>query len=609
MADQAATFALNMEGNLAGAAAQAARALTDLKGKIDADTAALRSMQASLRALQGGSNVSKEAIAELKDKIAASKNTIAQATADYLKLGGTFERLPRPAEEAAASFDELARGTKKLGFGGADALMDIVGAIGTLPGLALTAASAIVALAGAVVTLSVRGLVSLASSALAASSEVRALSRELMLAAMAGGTSARSGGAFAAAVAEVSAGVPIARENVAKLAAELLKAGATSENLGAALRAAALGESVGVGGETLDAIKAAIKGGESIAAIADKLESKYGAIVEGQMLDWNVQTAKLRETFKSLLSGVKIEPLLSAVRGLFKMFEETTSTGRALKAIVETLLNPIFGAAPGASSALQAVFRGAVIGALKLAIAIFTVRNYLRGLASSIDLGGWTVDWNAVGQAAILAAVGIGAVAAVVGTLAALVFGSVAAVAALAFGFGVLAVKIVSSVGKGWAAFTGFASSLWNYVSNFVALGTAFVAGVASGIWSGLSDVITAAVGVAKGAVDAVKKTLKIASPSGVARELFQQFGKGGELGLEDGTKGIEAATAEMISIPTGRAGAPSVSSSSSGSAWYVKIEGVQNAEQLTDPAFQSKLAEAFERAAAVIAAPLEAGA
>lgn len=588
---------------MSGAANSAAGALVALKGKIDADTAALRQMQASLRAMKGGTDVAKEAVSALKDKIDAQKNAIAQATAGYVELGGSFEKVAPEAKEAATSLEGLAKETKKLGLAGPDAVFDFIGAMGTLPGLAMTAAAAVVALTAAVIGLAAKGLRALVGAALEAQSELRAMSLELEAAAVSGGTLAK--GATEAVLA-VSRGVPIAREKVSGLASELLKAGASSAQLGAALEAASIAESVGVGPGTLDELKAAIKAGGDVAAIAEKIRGKYGAIVGRQMLDWNVQLAKAKETMGALFAGVKIEPLLEGLRDFLKLFEDTTSTGRALKTMIETLLNPIFGSAPGASSALQSVFKGAIVGALKVGIAILLVRNNLRDMVGSVNLGGWAVDWRAVGTAALFVAGAIAAVVGVVSVFAGLIVGSVAVVLGFGVALGLVIAKVfmfgaslVSGIGKA-------VSSLWNYAASFAAMGADFVAGLAQGIWDGLSSVVQAAVGVAKGAVEAVEKTLDMHSPSKVFQKIGRNVGLGMEDGLDASGPGVADATSNMISIPSAKGGGAAAGGARGGGTWHVTITGVPNAEKLTDPSFQGALEEAFERATAVLGFPLE---
>lgn len=67
--EKSAKFTLEMEDKTSGAANNAAQALERLKGKIEADTAALRQMQKAQRVLNGGGKRFSKQAKELKTRI------------------------------------------------------------------------------------------------------------------------------------------------------------------------------------------------------------------------------------------------------------------------------------------------------------------------------------------------------------------------------------------------------------------------------------------------------------------------------------------------------------------------------------------------------------
>ena len=69
MADVKSTYAIDLEDGTSGAAESAASALTNLKRRLDQDTAALSEMNKALRNLKGGSNASLEQVTALTEQI------------------------------------------------------------------------------------------------------------------------------------------------------------------------------------------------------------------------------------------------------------------------------------------------------------------------------------------------------------------------------------------------------------------------------------------------------------------------------------------------------------------------------------------------------------
>src|SRR5262245_638204 len=140
MADTA-TFAIKLDDGVSGASEAAAGALDKMRQKIEADQKALRALEAAMKNLNKGTVVNIQAHKSLAAQIEAKRNAIAGATHDFLALGGSFNKHPpKPIpKETGESLDRLARATKKLGLTAPDDILDFAEAIGTLPGLLVTA--------------------------------------------------------------------------------------------------------------------------------------------------------------------------------------------------------------------------------------------------------------------------------------------------------------------------------------------------------------------------------------------------------------------------------------------------------------------------------------
>lgn len=622
MADAKAQFAVELKDETTGAAKAAADALDKLERQISRDQKALKDLERTMRSSKKASFDANTDYIGLAASIQKKRDAVAGASRDFLALGGSFGMASRRAKEGAAASSAIAAGLSALhnatakaandnakptspfnpklwelaaqrqqGFarssavlasslakvgpaaGGlakvgaaADATMPKVqGATGKVQGLieklgtgglpfaALTAAAALVALSAAAAGMVVGGLLGLIKYAVSSQEELAGVSQ---------------------AAINVAKRSPIARTEIAKLATELEKTG--------------------------------LKGAALEAALESAVSKKFGKEASKSMLSLSVQLAKAKENATLLFTGVRTGPLLSAAKDLFSLLDESSSVGKALKALAETLLNPIIGAAPSAASALKSMFKGAVIGALQLGIAVLLVRNRVRDMLS-VDIGGWQVDWVKVGTAALVFAAAVGVVAAAVGVVAGIVLGSVVAVAALAFGFGLLAVKawqtgaaIVGGIAKAVA-------TLWNYASSFVSMGVDFVAGLASGILSGLSSVITAATKVAKGAITAVKNVLQERSPSRVMFLSGRNTSRGMAKGIDAGAPEVKTASENMVHIPRDSDAGGAATAVGGGGGVTVRIEklevnGVQGAD---DPSFPRQVAEVLEQAATMLGVKL----
>ncbi len=523
------TVAIELQDNVSAPAQDAARALQQLQTRIVADTQALREMQAAMRALQGSASVDVNAFKQLRDMIIAKKASLSSANAEFIKLGGTFDKVRKPAEDLgpavsdlAPSIEDAAKAVKRGGFGGfADQLFDMGEALSTMPGILIAVASAAVALSAAVIVGFAKAAVSLVEFGIGAAAAVR--DTKLLLA-----TAAKAPGEVAGmmtAIDNVAAVTPTARSELAKMAVELRKAGVAGAGLEAAL------------------LKKATKG--STLAVAAE-----------QSRNLSVQSMRLKENLTGLFSGVKLDPLLNAFRDFVSLFGESTESGKALKTLVESIFNPLISALGLAGPGVNSFFKGMVIGALKVAIAAQLVKIRLREMLSGVDLSGISGSFRTLGEFAIYAAIGIGIFAAVVAAVIGWVLLTTAAIFGLVGVFFLVAFKVAEALMGIPAAIMSINNFIISRAAAMVDAGFQFAAGLADGIRSGLSEVISAAIGLASGAVDAVKNKLKIRSPSKVFAELGMQMTAGLAGGLDSGGDNVAAATANAVNVPSKTVGA-----------------------------------------------------
>lgn len=107
MADKVATWALNLEGNVAAKSAEDRAELEALRVKIEASQVALKGYQGSLRALQGTSDAVVKTKEALKARIEAEKGALSQATQQVLRHGQTYEQLQAKMKAAEAAQRKL----------------------------------------------------------------------------------------------------------------------------------------------------------------------------------------------------------------------------------------------------------------------------------------------------------------------------------------------------------------------------------------------------------------------------------------------------------------------------------------------------------------------
>lgn len=587
-----ATFAVELKDETSSPAQDAANALAALKKKIQDDTAALRQMNAALRAMKGATGASVSATKELKDRADAMKASIASNHARFVQYGGSFAPVARGTGEVAKAskglLDKLGNLPGPLG--------SIVGRLKSLKGMlgggTVGLIAAVTAALAAFAATTAGVIVGLLRYGFAQSNARRA---ELLR--LEGLVSIRrwnrlaasSGQELQASIDAVNNSTGVGRGQLEGYAAQLHRMGLRGQAArdaleGMAITGAVQGEAMARRFASMAA--GASRAGGSVRALADIVRSRLGGLAARRMLDLDVQVQRLRDNFGRIFGDLRIEGLLRALNEITSMFSQSSATGRALKVIVEGLFNPLFDAAGRGAPIMRAFLQGMTIGALVLTAEVLRLSiAFQRAFGSSSILRGLNAQNLALkaGIAVVALFVGaLGAVAVVAGTV-------VAILGALAAGYYVVVASIRNMLGA-----MGRLVVLLRETNQ--AVGTAIVDGIVNGIRAGISRVRSAVTDVANAARGALESVLRIQSPSRVFAELGLQIPAGLAAGIEEGSGAAQDAADAMVT-PTEPG-----SARLGGSTTHVSIEGgihvhAQNGEQARDIAegIREQLAEILE--------------
>jgi hypothetical protein len=554
-------------------ATDGAAALEKLRDAIQGGTTELREMQAAMRNLKGSSLASDETIKGLKDRIAASKATLAGNTLEMVKSKGAFDKQPKPVDKLAEAIKKLDANNKRSAdilklqmapalernkknveaFG--PKLGGLVNQLGDFKGLLSggmiaaglgAMAGAMVAVTGAVVAATFALLGYAIAQADARRSDLLRLEglskvRNYWLEMVTGQRRAADSSTFLQKTIDgVAAGSALSRERIGEMTSELYRAGLRGQRLKDGLEGLAIVEAT-QGKESGAAFKARALGaqiyGTSIKALTNDVKTRLGPTAKAMMLGLDVQSRKAHENIAHLFDGLKIENFLEVLSKITEMFSQNTATGRALKAMVESLLQPLIDTISTSGPIVKKFFQGMVIGALLVTIAILKVRNYLRDTFGGSD---FLKNMNLT-----TTAVNLGALA--FGMLAGVVIISVAAVGALVGAVALLAAPLIWAIKK----VTDFATSVQDAFDVLAAVdwadtGRQIVDGIASGITGGASSVISAITTLGADTMAAFKKKLGIASPSKVAFKAAIEVPHGIVKAHEAGRSMVKASAAQL---------------------------------------------------------------
>lgn len=549
MADQTATFAIELEDKASGAATSAAQGLKRLRDQIDADKRALSQMQAAMKNLQGGTVVNIKQFKQLQEQISAKKAAVAQAQSSFLSLGGTFNKTGGSSSSFQARLAALSKQSAAMPgpLGGLIARFQSLAAV-VGGGVMAAGILAIVAALALLVVGTVAAVNALARYGVAQADAARSeLLRIEGLTKIRNwyGLAAGNAGQMQASIDKVSASSALGRDKVAAYSEQLYRMGLRGDNLSAALEGVAIKASVQ--GEAQAnmfanwAAGAALTGG-SVRKLADDVKARLGGIAERQMLSLTVQTQKQQEAFAALFTGLNIEPFLKAKKAINDMFSQSTASGRALKQLLTVLIQPLVDAVTAALPIVKRFFQGLILGGQRIVIAILEVRAAFR---RTFGGGGDWLKGIDLAKAALYAGA----------TLAVVLASALSYIAIAALGISAPFLLAAAAI---WAVINtaSLLYQLWKEI-DWTDLGRSIWQGIVGGLKSGAQWVVDAVTSIGHAASAAFKNALGIHSPSKTFQHLGAAIPAGVTAGVEQGTPAARRAVSGMVPAPGVRVSEP----------------------------------------------------
>ena len=601
------TFKIIVDSNTSKTAREDANEIENVRKVFEQSTGSIKQLEAAQKRLNQDGVVNIQTAKELKTRLEAERNTLAALTTRMHSAGTSFEELSSKAKKNSDTMAEANKATL--------AFADAAG--GALVG-------ALIAVEGAAI-LSAAGLAKFVI-------ESTNLARSQNLARQAVTGSAEDARRLGSQVDALALKVPTAKGAINDMAIEMRKAGLSGQTLVDALNAAtqasaALGDDAGkkveefisrgklMGNfalnqfETLgtglpdfkdvaaalsknlgigiaDAqqrlIEGRVKIGDGAKAMRDAIEKKFGALNLAKMLDLDVMKTKFHELLQMLTSGVNLEPLLGALHDFFKLFDQSTVAGAALKKLMTVFGDGLIAVAVKGLPIVKGLFEGLILATLDLYIAILKLRIWFKN----------TFDDSELFKNIDLVTTGVNA--------------AKIAVVALAVAFGILAIATLLALSPAIILFGLIAAAVAIVVLQFTLMKKAFDwllsidwSGTGKAIVDGLTKAFDAIDLSKKGAEhgaklkDGFKKSLGIASPS----KVFEQYGvnttEGYSKGIDRGAPAVNNQISDMASPSTIAGGS---SGGSSGAVTVTFGDIIISADGAKHKDMQSLVAELREQ-------------
>ena len=430
-AEQTAVFTVDLEtGKVTEGSNSAVQALAQMKSAIERDKSALKELEAQLKLMQSGTSVNVTAFKALKDQIESKKSAIQSSSSEFVKLGGKLGDLGKKTKDAAKDAGGLATKVGELGGKVSQMPGPLGSAGGALSSFASLLANPYIAIAAltAAIVLSV-----VAIGVLAVKMADASRSNQIFLSALTG--SDRAGARLGKSIESLAKTIPLAKAQIQSIGQALNDKGLEGTKLEAAMGAIARTQSVlgqgaagklqaivdksaqlkrftanaldfkGSGislddvanalakrtGKTLAVARESIKAGAvdlqtGLQALDDATKTKLGGAAAKLSISLSAIGDRASDVFGSLFADIDIEPILTALRGIIDMFDDSNAEGQALRELAKTVLQPLLEFAAGAGgSAVKAFIQDLVILALVLAIGFFKVKNALSSIGD-VDL-------------------------------------------------------------------------------------------------------------------------------------------------------------------------------------------------------------------------------
>lgn len=311
---------------------------------------------------------------------------------------------------------------------------------------------------------------------------------------------------------------------------------------------------VGVKDATQALFEGRVKLADGAAALRAAVEKKVGGVNLRQMLSFENLTKKIGESLEELTKGIDLEPMLKGFKEIANIFSITTTSGQALKQMVEVFGKELTGAFTTGTPLAKKFVYGLIIGAQEIMIAYLQVRNRLKETFGNTEVLKNVNTLELALKAGKVAAYGLGA--------AVLMTAGFIAAASAPF---LLLGAAIYGLGKAVQFTVGAIRSIG---SSFVEIGTSMVDGLINGLQLGSTRLKDAVKGMAESAKSTFKDVLGIHSPS---REFFkfgENIDEGAARGVESNGR-AQGAVESMVSVPS----AAPKGGAGGGSPVSVKIE------------------------------------
>ena len=553
-------------------------------------------MQGVKKAL--GELETKPAVQQFKDLGIALKDSEGKLAANqskYLALGGDMTKM---GDKVKSGFEKLAEGADMAGsgIGGLKSKFEALKALGPA-GLIAAIVIAVIALSVAVV----KAAYDLTRFAVEAGDAARSMG---ILMEAAGG-SAAAGKEMGGMVKRLRNDFADSREEIAKMVLELRRSGLAGKDLESTVRLAGIatktmGDAAGgilkglidrghltkrfvlnpfdlrgtglayddvakqlakMTGRTIGTVKAALQNGtvkltDGIAALEAAVKARFGDLAKRQLLALPEQINRARENLRNIFAGVQVDKFLVGLGKVLDLLDETTASGRTLRALAKTVFQPIV---DFVGSDILPKVRTFLMG---MSIAILDVVNmslrayiWLKKTFGDVELfkgiDGAEVAFTA-GKVAVYALI------AGISILTGLFFALQAAVSVV--------ITPIWAIPAAIAAIIAHIVALKNLVVDAVTMkdstkdaGNDAAKGAADGVKEGAPAFNAAMKDLAKGGKEAFEEELKIASPSKEMRATAKWIGPGVAQGVDDGAPVVEKAMSRLVdpndAMPTGARG------------------------------------------------------
>jgi hypothetical protein len=548
-----ALFGVEIDDRTGAGVKSSTAQLEQLRAKLDSDTVALSRLETAWKQLNKAAVVDVATAKNLRARLDETRASVVSTTAKIHGMGGAFKKSKSDgSDKAKVGLDQLrsalmqSNGPIGSMSGQVAGLATKLGTAGLVGVLVLAAAAGIalgVAMGVAISKLAMYALV-VADAARAEQLHLEALTKIPSW----WGRAAGKASELVAITSTMSDKWGVARTEVGKFTRELYAAGYRGNGLKNAVEASSVALAA-FGGDASEAQRymGAISWqfglmGKGSAAFAARVKKDLGDIAIRQSLGFSKQMGMLRQHIGQLFTDVRIEPFLKSLHGVTSLFSQTTVSGQILKRLFESLLNPLFGGAADAGTAIKHLVQDMIYWALKaqgywLDLQIWVARTFnYKG-----DLG------TLMALTSLKIALGFAAIA-----------GGALAIAMLGITFS--AVTLVAAIGAiGYTLYWVGSQFKWLYDNatnlDWSQLGFDILKGIGNGIINGTKWAVDAILGAAGAIKDAFKKALGIKSPSLVFRTQARFIPMGAALGIRDETPKVWAAARDMAPEPPPRFG------------------------------------------------------